>query len=142
MGDVEIKARRPRRAFSFHGQRCHPLAQRRTCFSADVGKPPVRYNSAMLMAADKVMFEIYRETAYTGKYRVVYFTELNEANKEYEINRALSGEHFYDGFIKNFRKEEAKDRIDGLLKRLNEGEKLTPADVERELAPYIPESSN
>ncbi len=96
----------------------------------------------MLMEADKVMFEIYRETAYTGKYRVVYFTELNEANKEYEINRALSGEHFYDGFIKNFRKEEAKDRIDALLKRMNEGEKLTPADIERELAPYTPELSN
>ena len=96
----------------------------------------------MLMEADKVMFEIYRETAYTGKYRVVYFTELNEANKEFEINRALSGEHFYDGFIKNFRKDEAKDRIDSLLKRLNEGEKLTAEDIERELAPYTPEPSN
>jgi hypothetical protein len=61
----------------------------------------------MPMEADKVMFEIYREAAYTGKYRVVYFTELNDANKEYEINRALSGEHFYDGFIRNYRKEEA-----------------------------------
>ena len=87
----------------------------------------------MLMEADKVMFEIYREAAYTGKYRVVYFTELNENNKEFEINRALSGEHFYDGFIKNYRKEEAKDIIEVLLRRMNEGEKLTPTDVEQAL---------
>ena len=87
----------------------------------------------MLMEADKVMFEIYREAAYTGKYRVVYFTELNENNKEFEINRALSGEHFYDGFIKNYRKEEAKDIIEALLRRMNDGEKLTPADVEQAL---------
>jgi hypothetical protein len=93
----------------------------------------------VLMEADKVMFEIYREAAYTGKYRVVYFTELNENNKEYEINRAMSGEHFYDGFIKNYRKDEAKEIIDGLLRRLNDGEKLTAEDVERALANYIPQ---
>jgi hypothetical protein len=90
----------------------------------------------MLMEADKVMFEIYREAAYTGKYRVVYFTELNEANKEFEINRALSGEHFYDGFIRNYRKEEAKDIIEGVLRRLNEGERLTPDDVENALGEH------
>ena len=92
----------------------------------------------MPMESDKVMFEIYREAAYTGKYRVVYFTELNENNKEFEINRALSGEHFYDGFIKNYRKEEAKDIIDGLLRRMNEGEKLSPRDIEQALEAYIP----
>ena len=96
----------------------------------------------MAMESDKVMFEIYRDGTYTGKFRVVYYTELNENNKEWEINKAMAGEHFYDGFIKNFRKEEAKDHIDALLKRLNEGEKLTPEDIERELAPYTPEPSN
>ncbi len=90
-----------------------------------------------MMESDKVMFEIYREAAYTGKYRVVYYTELNENNKEWEINRAMSGEHFYDGFIKNYRKEEAKDIIDGLLKRMNDGEKLAPKDIEAALAEHI-----
>jgi thiaminase len=89
------------------------------------------------MESDKVMFEIYREAAYTGKYRVVYYTELNENNKEWEINRALSGEHFYDGFIKNYRKDEAKDIVDSILKRLNEGEKLSPEDVENALSEHI-----
>lgn len=92
----------------------------------------------MLMEADKVMFEIYREDTYTGRYRVVYFTELNEHNKEYEINRALAGEHFYDGFIKNYRKDEAKEIIEGLLKRLNDGEELTASDIETALANHIP----
>ena len=93
-----------------------------------------------MMEADKVMFEIYRESTYTGKYQVVYFTELNEHNKEYEINRAMSGEHFYDGFIKNYRKDEAKEIIDTLIKRLNEGEKLTSADIEAALATHLPDS--
>src|SRR5450759_2307567 len=69
----------------------------------------------MLFEADKVMFEIYRETEYTGQYRVCYFTELQDHNKESEINHALAGEHFFDGFIKNFRKDEAKVIIASLL---------------------------
>lgn len=92
----------------------------------------------MPMESDKVMFEIYRETSYNRKYRVVYFTELNEHNKEYEINRALSGEHFYDGFIRNFKKDEAKQIIDDLLRRMNSGESLSVDDFDRALADYVP----
>lgn len=92
----------------------------------------------MPMESDKVMFEIYRETSYNRKYRVIYFTELNEHNKEYEINRALSGEHFYDGFIRNFKKDEAKNIIEGLLRRMNNGESLEPRDIENALANFAP----
>ncbi len=92
----------------------------------------------MLFESDKVMFEIYRETEYTGKYKVVYFTELQDHNKETEINHAMAGEHFFDGFIKNYRKDEAKDIIDGLLRRMNDGEKLTAQDVESALGSHIP----
>ena len=90
----------------------------------------------MAMESDKVMFEIYRDGTYTGKYRVVYYTELNENNKEWEINKAMAGEHFYDGFIRNFAKDEAKDIIETVLKRLNEGEKLGPEDVENALGQH------
>jgi len=48
----------------------------------------------------------------------------------------MSGEHFYDGFIKNYGKDEAKDIIDSLLKRMNEGENLTPEDIEQALGQY------
>jgi hypothetical protein len=91
----------------------------------------------MAFESDKVMFEIYRETEYSGKYRVVYFTELQDHNKESEINHALNGEHFYDGFIKSFRKEEAKEIIETCLTRLNSGEKVAPVDVERALGDHI-----
>jgi hypothetical protein len=91
----------------------------------------------MAFEADKVMFEIYRETEYTGKYRVVYFTELQDHNKEAEINHALAGEHFFDGFLKNYKKEEAKQIIDGILERLNSGEKLDARHVESALGEHI-----
>ena len=91
----------------------------------------------MLFESDKVMFEIYRETEYTGKYRVVYFTELQDHNKETEINHALTGEHFYDGFLKNYRKDEAKEIISAILDRLNNGEKLNPQQVEAALGDHI-----
>ena len=87
----------------------------------------------MAFDSDKVMFEIYRETGYSGRYRVVYFTELQDHNKETEINRALAGEHFYDGFIRSFGKDEAKSIIDGILARMNGGERLEPAELERAL---------
>jgi len=91
----------------------------------------------MLFESDKVMFEIYKETEYTGQYRVVYFTELQDHNKETEINHALTGEHFFDGFIKNFKKDEAKEIIEGILKRLNGGERLAAQDVEQALGEHM-----
>ena len=91
----------------------------------------------MLFESDKVMFEIYRETEYSGRYRVVYFTELQDHNKETEINHALAGEHYFDGFIKNFRKDEAKEIINSILDRLNSGESLDPGEVERALGEHM-----
>jgi hypothetical protein len=79
--------------------------------------------------SDKIMFEIYREKTYSGKYRVVYYTELDDHNKEWEINRALAGESFFDGFLKNFRKEEGKRILEGFVDRLNQGDKVDPADI-------------
>ena len=47
--------------------------------------------SAIHNTKDKIMFEIYKESIYSDKYRVVYFTELHEHNKEREIDRAMKG---------------------------------------------------
>ena len=91
----------------------------------------------MLFESDKIMFEIYRETGYTGQYRVVYFTELGDHNKETEINHAMAGEHFFDGFLKNYRKDEAKEIINSLLNRLNNGEQVVPQDVELALGEHM-----
>jgi len=91
----------------------------------------------MLFESDKVMFEIYRETEYSGEYRVVYFTELQDHNKETEINHALAGQHLFDGFIKNFRKDEAKEIIRGILDRLNQGEQVPSQEIERALGDHL-----
>ena len=80
------------------------------------------------------MFEIYREADYDRKFRVVYFTELDEHNKEAEINRALAGEHLFDGFLPDPRKNEGKRKIDEIIRRLNDGETISPQSVEDELA--------
>ncbi len=93
---------------------------------------------ALAIESDKVMFEIYREAGLAGRYRVVYFTELNDHNREMEINNAMRGEHFYDGFIRNYGKEQAKQHISQILQRMNSGENLARADIERELKPYVP----
>jgi len=83
----------------------------------------------MAFESDKVMFEIYREKTYSGKFRVVYYTELEDHNKDWEINRALAGESFYDGFLKNYRKDEGKKLIEQFVDRLNQGEVIDPAQI-------------
>jgi len=90
----------------------------------------------MPFESDKVMFEIYRDKIYTGKYHVVYYTELDDHNKEHEINRAMAGESFYDGFLRNFRKEEGKEIIARILDRLNQGERVDPAEVTAALGEF------
>lgn len=80
----------------------------------------------MAFEFEKTMFEIYRDTRYGSTYRVVYFTELQDHNKETEINRAMAGEHFLDGFIRDMKKDDAKEIINGLLERMNGGEAIAP----------------
>jgi len=82
------------------------------------------------------MFMIYKDTKYTDRYKVCYFTELDEHNKDNEINKALAGEYFYDGFIFNFKKEQAKGIIEGLVEKLNNGDEVEPADVDSAIAQF------
>ena len=74
--------------------------------------------------SEKVMFQIYREPSFNRRYRVVYFTELDDHNRESEINDALRGEHIFDGYLRNYTKEDAKRVVAGILVRLNNGEIL------------------
>lgn len=84
----------------------------------------------------KVMFEIYKEGTAEGAYRVVYFTELGEHDKEEEIGSAMRGEHIYDGYILHRARREAKEAIARLLERLNGGESLTANQISQELETY------
>ena len=85
----------------------------------------------------RVMFEIYRAAA-DAQYRVVYFTELGEHERELEISNALHGEHVFDGFILTSEQFQAKMAVNEILDRLNEGEKLLEGDIERTLKPFMP----
>ena len=89
------------------------------------------------MESDKIMFEIYKEGAYSERYHVVYYTELADHDRDKEIDRALAGVHFYDGFIRNDPCEEAKKILENVLQRLNEGEMVETNEVSRLLANYL-----
>ena len=85
----------------------------------------------------KTMFEIYRDTEGNGEYKVIYFTELDDHNKETEIGAAMRGEHLFDGFLLNHEKAQGKKVVITLVDRLNRGEHLSPADIEHELKAFL-----
>ena len=90
-----------------------------------------------MVVSDKIMFEIYKESGYGNKYRVVYFTELEEHNKEAEITRAMAGEHLFDGFIAERGMREGRQAISAVIDRLNDGETLDEDRVSELLQPYM-----
>ena len=85
----------------------------------------------------KVMFEIYRENSFGGRYRVVYFTELGEHDKETEIADAMRGERVFDGFLLHRERNQAKQVVDEILDRLNSGELVDETLIEQKLQPYL-----
>ena len=87
--------------------------------------------------AAKIMFEVYREGGYDRRYRVVYFTELNDHNRDTELNRCLAGTSFYSSFLREDSRKDARIVINRALERLNDGEDLTPAQLEAELGPHL-----
>lgn len=92
----------------------------------------------MVFESEKIMFEIYKDTLYDKNFRVVYYTELNEHNKHQEINRAQAGEYFFDGFIREFEKDKAKEIIDRLVKNLNDGITYTKEQIKEMLKEFTP----
>jgi hypothetical protein len=85
----------------------------------------------------RIMFEIYREAADNGCYKVVYFTELGEHERETEIANAVRGDHVFDGFILSRERGQAKQAVASILERMNNGAALDPGDIERELMPFM-----
>ena len=49
----------------------------------------------------------------------------------------LRGEHVFDGYLRNYTKQEGKRTVAAILERLNSGEKLSAADIERDLKPFM-----
>lgn len=87
--------------------------------------------------ADKIMFEVYRAGGLDPRYRVVYFTELDESRRDAAIDAALSGEPFFDGFLDQRRAEAGKAVLSAFTRRLNDGDPATREELERLLAPFL-----
>jgi hypothetical protein len=87
--------------------------------------------------AARIMFEVYREGGYDRRYRVVYFTELNDHNRDHELNRCLAGESFLSGYLMESSRKEARAVIGSALKRLNDGDDLTPEGLAAELEQHL-----
>ncbi len=85
----------------------------------------------------KVMFEIYRDADFGGRYKVVYFTELGEHDKATEIDNAMRGQHIFDGFLLHRERNQAKQVVDEILDRLNRGEQIDEAAIRESLQPYL-----
>ena len=85
----------------------------------------------------KVMFEIYREKDFSGRYKVVYFTELGEHDKETEIADAMRGEHIFDGFLLHRDRNQGKQVVDEILDRLNSGKSVDRNEIEQKLQPFL-----
>ncbi|MEO6694717.1 MAG: hypothetical protein ABIY50_08660 [Ignavibacteria bacterium] len=92
----------------------------------------------MAFESEKTMFEIYREKEFNKKFKVVYYTELTEHNKETEINHALNGETIFDGYLKDLKKETGKGIIRDLLKEMNTSqESFTTDEIRNRLQEYL-----
>jgi len=87
--------------------------------------------------AKKVMFEIYRDAGYGGAYKVVYFTELGEHDRERQIDDAMRGEHIFDGFLLHRESQRAKHEVAVIIDRLNHGESLDTNAIEERLKPFL-----
>lgn len=85
----------------------------------------------------RIMFEIYRDAADGGRYRVVYFTELGEREREAEISRAANGEHLFDGYILSRERWEAKQAVERILDQLNKGTAIDLTYIETELKSFM-----
>jgi len=83
------------------------------------------------------MFEVYREAACDRRYRAVYFTELDESQRDAAIDAALAGEHVFDGFIKAADGEAARRLIESFLGRVNAGADGTADELAAMLAPFL-----
>mgnify|MGYP006872391711 FL=1 len=92
----------------------------------------------MAAVSAKSMFEIYRQKDFNRKFKLIIYTELNEHNKEAEINRAMDGESVFDGFLKDSKKEEAKKILKEILDEMNKKEEaLSEGEIKEKLSEYL-----
>jgi hypothetical protein len=94
-----------------------------------------------MAADDRTMFEIYRETAYNRSFHFIFYTDLDEHEREHEIAKAAGGETVYSGFIDDTRKEAARAIVEAIVDELNDMDEasagMTPEAITGRLSGYL-----
>ena len=80
-----------------------------------------------MAADDRTMFEIYRETDYNRSFHYIFYTDLDEHEREREIAKAANGQTVFTGYIDDTRKEAARALIEAIVDELNESDDDTPS---------------
>jgi hypothetical protein len=62
---------------------------------------------------------------------------LDDHNKDKEIDRAMKGDHFFDGFILSLKKDRAMKQIEDILEKLNDGETLDDQYMNKYLEEFL-----
>lgn len=90
----------------------------------------------MTSTSRKVMFEIYRDAG-EGRFRVIFYTELDEHQRDEAIARALAGDPVVDGFLREQAMPVARPVMDDVLARLNAGEHVAASEILQLLACHL-----
>jgi hypothetical protein len=101
-----------------------PFARSKRDFNT--GMTARAYHAAMA-ADDRTMFEIYRETDYNRSFHYIFYSDLDEHEREREIAKAANGQTVFTGYIDDTRKEAARALIEAIVDELNESDDDTPA---------------
>ena len=75
----------------------------------------------MLKGIEKVYFGIYKESGCDKPYRILYFTELDELERDTAMNRFVEGETIYTGFLKKACLDQGKRLLADYVARWNAG---------------------
>ena len=75
----------------------------------------------MPKGSEKVFFGIYKESGHEEPYQIIYFTELDDRERDAAMDRFVEGETIYTGFLKVARLDEGKRLLTDYLDRWNAG---------------------
>ena len=80
-----------------------------------------RIDSSTLKGSEKVFFGIYKESGCGKPYQIVYFTELDEHERDAAISQSVEGETTYTEFLKEACLDQGKQLLTDNLARWNAG---------------------
>ena len=80
-----------------------------------------RIDRSTLKGSEKVFFGIYKESGCGKPYPILYFTELDEHERDAEMSESVEGETIYTGFLKEARLDQGKHLLADNLARWNVG---------------------